>query len=101
MFCYAGTTAERAQETLDVTIAELIRLAEGIEQRAGPAQGPHQELADHAAGILGGPERGDCPRMDHLGRARTLDEMGQIIDALTRKSINDFCGPTRRGICWS
>ena len=52
VFCYAGTSAERAQETLDVTLGELVRLAEGIEDaRAGPAQGPHQERADHAAGI--------------------------------------------------
>ena len=29
---YAGTTNERAQETLDVTLAELRRLQEGVEQ---------------------------------------------------------------------
>ena len=29
--CYAGTSAERAQETLDVTLGELHRLADGIE----------------------------------------------------------------------
>ena len=27
-----GTTAERAQETLDVTLHELVRLRQGIEQ---------------------------------------------------------------------
>ena len=32
VLCYAGTTAERAQETLDVTIGELERLGKGIEQ---------------------------------------------------------------------
>ena len=32
VLCYAGTTAERAQETLDVTVSELQRLGEGIEQ---------------------------------------------------------------------
>jgi predicted Zn-dependent peptidase len=26
----------------------------------------------------------------HLGRARTLDEIGQLIDALTSDSINQF-----------
>ena len=26
----------------------------------------------------------------HLGRARTLDEIGALIDALTRESINEF-----------
>ena len=33
VLCYAGTTAERAQETLDVTLGELVRLASGIEPR--------------------------------------------------------------------
>ena len=32
VLCYAGTTAERPQETLDVTYAELVRLGAGIEQ---------------------------------------------------------------------
>ena len=32
VLCYAGTTAERAQETLDVTVGELRRLGKGIEQ---------------------------------------------------------------------
>ena len=32
VFCYAGTGADRAQETLDVTLAELRRLAQGIEE---------------------------------------------------------------------
>src|SRR5207244_5635093 len=30
VLCYAGTTNERAQETLDVTLGELKRLPEGI-----------------------------------------------------------------------
>ena len=32
--CYAGTTTERAQETLDVMFAELVRLGEGVEADA-------------------------------------------------------------------
>src|SRR5690606_34074482 len=32
VLCYAGTTNERAQETLDVTLQELVRLREGVEQ---------------------------------------------------------------------
>ena len=31
VLCYAGTTSERAQETLDVTLHELQRLGEGID----------------------------------------------------------------------
>ncbi len=33
VLCYAGTSAERAQETLDVTLAELVRVAEGVARR--------------------------------------------------------------------
>ena len=32
VLCYAGTTAERAQETLDVLLGELKRLGDGIEE---------------------------------------------------------------------
>jgi predicted Zn-dependent peptidase len=32
VLCYAGTTTDRAQETLDVTLAELKRLQKGIEK---------------------------------------------------------------------
>jgi len=32
VMCYAGTTNERAQETLDVTVAELRRLQEGVDR---------------------------------------------------------------------
>ena len=32
VFCYAGTGADRAQQTLDVTLGELTRLAQGIEE---------------------------------------------------------------------
>ena len=31
VLCYAGTTVERAQETLDVTLGELLRLEQGIQ----------------------------------------------------------------------
>src|SRR5213075_1957852 len=32
VLCYAGTTNERAQETFDVTLAELDRLKDGVEE---------------------------------------------------------------------
>jgi predicted Zn-dependent peptidase len=32
VLCYAGTTNERAQETLDVTVAEIARLQDGISR---------------------------------------------------------------------
>jgi predicted Zn-dependent peptidase len=91
VFCYAGTTAERAQETLDVTISELNRLGKGIEAnelarlkaRIKSSLIMQQESSSSRSGAL-------AREWYHLGRARTLDEIGALIDALTRESINDF-----------
>jgi len=91
VFCYAGTTAERAQETLDVTIYELNRLGQGIEAneldrlkaRIKSSLIMQQESSSSRSGAL-------AREWYHLGRARTLDEIGALIDALTRESINEF-----------
>jgi predicted Zn-dependent peptidase len=91
VLCYAGTTTERAQETLDVTFAELVRLRQGIEQ---------SELGRLKARIKSGlimqqestSSRSSSIARDwyHLGRVRTLDELGRQVDGLTAKSINDY-----------
>jgi predicted Zn-dependent peptidase len=91
VFCYAGTTAERAQETLDVTLGELNRLGEGIEAneldrlkaRIKSSLIMQQESSSARSGAL-------AREWYHLGRARTLDEIGRLIDALSRESINSF-----------
>ena len=68
VLCYAGTTAERAQETLDVTVDELQKLGNGIEaERARSTEGPDQKLAHHAAGINVVPQRRDGPRLVSFG----------------------------------
>jgi predicted Zn-dependent peptidase len=91
VLCYAGTSAERAQETLDVTLAELVRLAEGIQPG---------ELARLKARIKSGlimqqessSSRSGAIARDwyHLARVRTLDELGRLLDALTCESINTY-----------
>jgi predicted Zn-dependent peptidase len=91
VLCYAGTSAERAQETLDVTLGELVRLARGIEPG---------ELARLKARIKSGlimqqesssARSGSIARdWYHLGRARTLEEVGALVDALSCESINAF-----------
>ena len=91
VLCYAGTTAERAQETLDVTIGELERLGKGIEQselsrlkaRIKSSLIMQQESTSARSGALG-------RDWYHLGRARSLDEVGKLVDALTADSINAF-----------
>jgi predicted Zn-dependent peptidase len=91
VLCYAGTTAERAQETLDVTVAELRRLGQGIEQselnrlkaRIKSSLIMQQESTSARSGALG-------RDWYHLGRVRTLDEIAQLVDALSADSINAF-----------
>ncbi len=91
VFCYAGTAAERAQETLDVTMSELVRLRAGIEDhelsrlkaRIKSALVMQQESSSARSSSL-------ARDWYHLGRARTLDEVGGLIDALTCASINGY-----------
>jgi predicted Zn-dependent peptidase len=91
VFCYAGTGADRAQETLDVTLTELRRLVQGIEEpelnrlkaRIKSALIMQQESSAARSSSL-------ARDWYHLGRARTLDELGQVIDALSSRSINAY-----------
>jgi predicted Zn-dependent peptidase len=91
VLCYAGTTAERAQETLDVTVSELLRLGEGIEQselnrlkaRIKSSLIMQQESTSARSGAL-------ARDWYHLGRARTLDEVSELVDGLTAETINRY-----------
>jgi predicted Zn-dependent peptidase len=91
VFCYAGTGADRAQQTLDVTLAELVRLGQGIEEqeierlkaRIKSALVMQQESSSGRSASL-------CRDWYYLGYARTLDEVGQRIDALSSGSINAY-----------
>jgi predicted Zn-dependent peptidase len=91
VLCYAGTTNERAQETLNVTVGELLRLGEGIEQseldrlkaRIKSALIMQQESTSARSGAL-------ARDWYHLNRARTLDEVSNLVDQLTADSINAF-----------
>jgi len=91
VMCYAGTSVERAQETLDVTLAELARLARGVEPN---------ELDRLKARIKSGlimQQESSSSRSSSigrdwylLGRVRTLDELESILDALTCDDINAY-----------
>jgi predicted Zn-dependent peptidase len=91
VLCYAGTTAERAQETLDVTIQELNKLGKGIDQseldrlkaRIKSSLIMQQESTTSRSGAI-------ARDWYHLGRARTLDEVGPLVDELSAESINAF-----------
>jgi predicted Zn-dependent peptidase len=91
VLCYAGTSAERAQETLDVMLAELVRLADGVEPqelsrlkaRIKSALIMQQESSSSRSGAI-------ARDWFHLGRVRTLTEVGRLVDGLSCESINAY-----------
>ena len=88
VLCYAGTTNERAQETLDVTLGELMRLQEGIEQdevdrvQAGLKSTliMQEESTSARAGTL-------ASDWYYLGRVRTFEEIQAAVNGLTPDGI--------------
>ena len=91
VLCYAGTSAERAQETLDVTLHELNRLAAGIQQneldrlkaRIKSALIMQQESSSSRSSSI-------ARDWYHLGRVRSLEEVGALVDNLSCEAINDY-----------
>lgn len=91
VLAYAGTTAERAQETLDVTLQEMRRVAAGIEPdelercktRAKSALIMQQESTMSRASSLG-------RDWFYLGRINTLAEIRRKIDELTVERLLDY-----------
>ncbi len=79
------------QETLDVTVSELQRLGRGIEQseldrlkaRIKSSLIMQQESTSARSGAIG-------RDWYHLGRARSLDEVGRLVDGLSAETINAF-----------
>jgi predicted Zn-dependent peptidase len=88
VFCYAGTSSERAQETLDLLLQELHRFGEGLEQgeldrlkvRLQSSLIMEQESCLARAGAM-------ASDWFHLGRIRPLDEIQDLVDGLTEESI--------------
>lgn len=92
VLCYAGTSADRAQQTLDVTLDEIRRLAAtGIDaeeldtMRAGLKSSliMQQESTMSRSGAL-------ASDWYYLGRVRLLEEIAASLDALTPTAINDY-----------
>ncbi len=90
--CYAGTSTDRAQETLDVTLAEIDRMIEGgVEaeeldtMRAGLKSSliMQQESSMSRTGSL-------ASDWFYLGRVRPIDEIAGALDALTPESVSAF-----------
>lgn len=91
ILAYAGTTPDRCQETLDVLIAEIRRLEEGVTD---------DELARARVGVLSDlvmqseatrARAGTIARDQYLlGRVRSMEEIRSGVQAVTPGSIHDF-----------
>lgn len=88
---YSGTTAERAQETLDVLVAEHNRLSEGIEQdefdRALVGMKSRIVMQGESTGARA---RSIAADQYTRGHPRTLDELAANVDGVTLDGLNDF-----------
>ena len=91
ILCYAGSAVERAQETLDVLLAELVRLGDGVNaqevNRVKALAKRNVVMAQESSTSRSSALVGDWY---HLGRARSLDEVSRMFDKLSRKKINDY-----------
>jgi predicted Zn-dependent peptidase len=94
ILCYAGTSADRAQQTLDVMLAEIERLGrEGVAlheldtMRAGLKSSliMAQESSMSRSGSL-------ATDWFFLGRVRPIEEIAAELDALTPDSVSDYAG---------
>jgi len=91
VMCYAGTTPDKAQETLDCIIGEFNRLGDGIskEEIARAKVGLksalilQSESSSSRAGAIGSD-------YDILGRVRSLDEIKDRIEQTTADSVLGF-----------
>lgn len=99
VLCYAGTSADRAQQTLDVTLAEIDRLGRaGVEleeldtMRASLKSSliMAQESSMSRSGSL-------ASDWFHLGRVRSLSEIAAALDALTPDAVSEYAATQARG----
>jgi predicted Zn-dependent peptidase len=91
VFAYAGTTTDKAQETLDVMLTELKRLKEGVQEDELARLKAHlktslimqQESSRSRAGSIAGD-------WYHLGRIRPLDELQRLLNDVTCETVNRY-----------
>ncbi len=88
---YAGTTPERAAETLEVFLAELKRLREGVDadelERARTGILASVVMQGESSGRSAGRLASD---LFHIGRVRTLSEIKSRIEGITLSAVNDY-----------
>jgi predicted Zn-dependent peptidase len=91
VFAYAGTRAERAQETLDVMLAEMFKLKDGIsdDERDRVKAGLKTSLImqQESTGARAGAIARDWY---YLNRVRSFDELQSAIDTLSIPAMLDY-----------
>ena len=88
---YVGTGAERAQESLDALVQQLVDLQKGIRQdeldrlkvQIRSSLVMQQESSRSRASSIAGD-------WFHLGRARTLQEVNELVNSLTIGRLNEY-----------
>jgi predicted Zn-dependent peptidase len=92
VLCYAGTTNERAQETLDQTLIELRKIEEGVEadevQRVQAGLKSSLIMQEESTSARAGAIASDWY---YYGRVRSLDEIQNEINGMTAEKIVDYC----------
>ena len=91
VFCYCGSTAAKAQESLDVLLEELRKLEYGIDDeelrrvviRAKYSLVVQQESTSSRSSAM-------ARDWYHLGRIRSKEEMERDLNLLTVEKVNDF-----------
>ncbi len=91
LFTYAACVPKKAQETLEVTVGELRRLAEGIE----PEELDRAKTQLKSAVVMTGDSTGSRAMLLAnlwylLGRTKTMDEMKDDIDRVTAEDILEY-----------
>jgi predicted Zn-dependent peptidase len=98
MICHAGTSADRAQQTLDVMLTEIEQLG-----HVGVAD---DELETMRAGLKSSLIMAQESSMSRsaalagdwyfLGRVRSLEEIAAALDALTSSSVSEYAAELAR-----
>ncbi|MDG2014033.1 MAG: pitrilysin family protein [Pirellulaceae bacterium] len=91
MVAYVGTSSERAQESLDALVEQLLELEKGVEEeeldrlkvQIRSSLVLQQESSRSRAGSIAGD-------WFHLGRARTLGEVTGLISDLSAEKLNEY-----------
>ena len=91
VFCYAGTSNERAQETLDAFVHELRRLSEGATE----SELSRAKIGLKTGTVMSGESSSARSGMNARdwfirGRLRSLDEIIFAIDSITVGQLNQY-----------